>query len=118
MQLWLVVFKRQYIVGFLHDYFLRYFLLTACRVYRNYLVFYIYKVEQLRYSRYFVCLFRYGYLSQCDLVVRNEGADDMEGFVFRIGASAYRLSVDCDDGTFSVLDIKPVCKTLRQFLRV
>ena len=108
MKLRLVVFKCKYIIGFLHNYLFRYFLLTAFRVQRDYLAFYIHKVEQLGYSRYFVCLFRYGYFSQCDLIFRNKSAHDMVGFVFRIGASAYRLPVDGYDGTFSMFDLKPV----------
>ena len=63
MQFRLVVFEGKYILCFFTCYLFSDLFLAARRVYCDYMPFYVYEVEQLRYCRYFVCFVWHGYFA-------------------------------------------------------
>ncbi len=73
-----------------------------------YRVFHIYQFKKLRYRRYFVCFFRDGYFTKCDLIFSDKCTHHMIRHMFGIAAAAYGFSVNGYYRALFTFNIKPI----------
>ena len=108
MQGTLIFFQPYHVVSSFVAYLLDYFLLAAHGVSRHDRPVYVYQFKKLRYRRYFVCFFRDGYFTKCDLIFSDKCTHHMIRHMFGIAAAAYGFSVNGYYRALFTFNIKPI----------
>ncbi len=108
MQGTLIFFQPYHVVSSFVAYLLDYFLLAAHGVRRHDRPVYVYQFKKLRYRSYFVCFFRDGYFTKCDLIFSDKCTHHMIRHMSGIAAAAYGFPVNGYYRALFTFNIKPI----------